>query len=389
MHLDTLPGSFFGPSNLVELLRHRAQHQADDPGLSIPNRRREHLEVWTYADVDRKARAIAASLQSMGMEGERALLLYPSGLDFVAAFFGCLYAGVMAVPAYPPRRNRNMARIDAIANDAEAKIALTTFEVLERVQTMIADTPALQRIRWRATDQWDDDLAEQWRRPDVHGDTLAFLQYTSGSTGTPKGVMLTHANLMHNSAMITYAFEHSRSGSGCFWLPLYHDMGLIGGILQPLYMGRPNTLMSPTHFLAEARAVAAGDLAVGPHDQRRAELRLRPVREKVTAEQKRSLGSEPLDAGVQRGRAGAGRHDRPVQQGVRRVRLPPRGVLPVLRPGRGDADRHRRVQAVAAGGAIVRRRGAGKARGRRRWSGQRQARASWSAAAATCSIRTS
>ena len=119
-------------------------------------------------------RAIAASLQAMEMGGERALLLYPSGLDFVAAFFGCLYAGVTAVPAYPPRRNRNMARIDAIANDAEAKIALTTFEVLERVQTMIADTPALQRIRWRATDQWDDDQAGQWQRPDVHGDTLAF-----------------------------------------------------------------------------------------------------------------------------------------------------------------------------------------------------------------------
>ena len=212
------------------------------------------------------------------MEGERALLLYPSGLDFVAAFFGCLYAGVTAVPAYPPRRNRNMARIDAIANDAEAKIALTTFEVLERVQTMIADTPALQRIRWRATDQWDDDLADQWRRPDVHGETLAFLQYTSGSTGTPKGVMLTHSNLMHNSAMITYAFEHSRSGSGCFWLPLYHDMGLIGGILQPLYMGRPNTLHVADALSAEARAVAAGHFAVGQHDQRRAELRLRPVR---------------------------------------------------------------------------------------------------------------
>jgi acyl-CoA synthetase (AMP-forming)/AMP-acid ligase II len=215
--LDHLPGSFFGPSNLVELLLHRAQHQGDDLGFRYLTDGEKASLDWTYADLDRKARAIAASLQAMEMEGERALLLYPSGLDFVAAFFGCLYAGVTAVPAYPPRRNRNMARIDAIANDAEAKIALTTFEVLERVQTMIADTPALQRIRWRATDQWDDDQAGQWQRPDVHGDTLAFLQYTSGSTGTPKGVMLTHSNLMHNSAMITYAFEHSRSGSGSIW----------------------------------------------------------------------------------------------------------------------------------------------------------------------------
>lgn len=249
MHLDHLPGSFFGPANLLELLQHRALHQGDDVGFRfVVDGEREVVE-WTYADLDRKARAIAASLQSLDLEGERALLLYPSGLDFVAAFFGCLYAGVTAVPAYPPRRNRNMARIDAIANDAQAKIALTTVDVLERVQTMIGDTPALQQLRWRATDQWNDEWANSWRRPEVHGETLAFLQYTSGSTGTPKGVMLSHANLMHNSAMIAYAFEHTRSGNGCFWLPLYHDMGLIGGILQPLYMGKSNTLLSPTHFL--------------------------------------------------------------------------------------------------------------------------------------------
>jgi 8-amino-7-oxononanoate synthase len=290
----------------VELLRHRALHQGEDLGYRFLVDGEKTAVEWSYADVDRKARAIAASLQAMDMQGERALLLYPSGLDFVAAFFGCLYAGVIAVPAYPPRRNRNMARIDAIANDAEAKIALTTFEVLERVQTMIADTPALQRIRWRATDQWDDELADQWRRPEVHGDTLAFLQYTSGSTGTPKGVMLTHSNLMHNSAMITYAFEHSRSNSGMFWLPLYHDMGLIGGILQPLYMGRPNTLISPTHFLQrpvrwlQAISQSGATISGGPN------FAYDLCAEKVTAEQKRALdlsrwslafnGAEPVRA---------------------------------------------------------------------------------------------
>ncbi|MCH8839996.1 MAG: fatty acyl-AMP ligase, partial [Planctomycetes bacterium] len=289
MHLDHLPGSFFGPSNLIELLQHRALHQGDDIGLRfLVDAERDVIE-WTYADLDRKARAIAAALQLMDLEGERALLLYPSGLDFVAAFFGCLYAGVTAVPAYPPRRNRNMARIDSIANDAQAKIALTTFEVLERVQRMIGDTPSLQQIRWRATDQWEETLADQWRRPDVHGDTLAFLQYTSGSTGTPKGVMLSHANLMHNSAMIAYAFEHTRSGSGCFWLPLYHDMGLIGGILQPLYMGKPNTLFSPTHFLQkpvrwlQIMSQCGATISGGPN------FAYDLCVEKVTAEQKKTL----------------------------------------------------------------------------------------------------
>lgn len=306
MHLDHLPGSFFGPANLLELLQHRALHQGDDVGFRfVVDGERETIE-WTYADLDRKARAIAASLQSLDLEGERALLLYPSGLDFVAAFFGCLYAGVTAVPAYPPRRNRNMARIDAIANDAEAKIALTTTDVLERVQTMISDTPALQQLRWRATDQWNDEWANSWRRPDVHGETLAFLQYTSGSTGTPKGVMLSHANLMHNSAMIAYAFEHTRSGNGCFWLPLYHDMGLIGGILQPLYMGKANTLFSPTHFLQkpvrwlQIVSQTGATISGGPN------FAYDLCAEKVTAEQKATLdlsrwtlafnGAEPVRA---------------------------------------------------------------------------------------------
>jgi len=306
VHLDHLPGSFFGPSNLVELLQHRALHQGDDTGFRFLVDGERELVEWTYADLDRKARAIAASLQSMDLEGERALLLYPSGLDFVAAFFGCLYAGVTAVPAYPPRRNRNMARIDAIANDAEAKIALTTFDVLERVQTMISDTPSLQQIRWRATDQWDENLADRWQRPDVHGETMAFLQYTSGSTGTPKGVMLSHANLMHNSAMIAYAFEHTRSGSGCFWLPLYHDMGLIGGILQPLYMGKANTLFSPTHFLQKPvrwlKMISQTGCTISGGPNFAYDLCV----EKVTAEQKTTLdlsrwalafnGAEPVRA---------------------------------------------------------------------------------------------
>ncbi|MCA9235351.1 MAG: aminotransferase class I/II-fold pyridoxal phosphate-dependent enzyme [Planctomycetales bacterium] len=305
-HLDQLPGSFFGPANLVELLEHRAHHQGDDVGFRFLNDGEKDIVEWTYADVDKKARAIAASLQAMGMEGERALLLYPSGLDFIAAFFGCLFAGVTAVPAYPPRRNRNMARIEAIANDAEAKVALTTADVLERVQTMIADTPALQQIRWRATDQWGPEQADQWQRPDVHGDTMAFLQYTSGSTGTPKGVMLTHANLMHNSAMIAYAFEHSRSGSGMFWLPLYHDMGLIGGVLQPLYMGQPNLLMSPTHFLQKPvrwlQAISQWGATISGGPNFAYDLCV----DKITAAQKRTLdlsrwtlafnGAEPVRA---------------------------------------------------------------------------------------------
>ncbi len=249
MHLDQLPGSFFGPSNLVDLLRHRAAHQGFDRAfIYLVDGENEELPL-TYRELDRQARAIAAWLQSLNLEGQRALLLYPAGLEFIAAFFGCLYAGVVAVPAYPPRRNRSLSRIQAIADDAEAKVALTTQDVMDRVQNVLDETPDLKKLHWAATDKLATGLEQTWRMPDVHGDTLSFLQYTSGSTGTPKGVMLTHANLMHNSASIAYAFEHTRSGRGVFWLPSYHDMGLIGGILQPMYIGQPNVLMSPMAFL--------------------------------------------------------------------------------------------------------------------------------------------
>ncbi len=249
MHLDHLPGSFFGPSNLVALLRHRASHQANDRAFTyLVDGEDEELRL-SYQELDRQARAVAARLQAMNLEGERALLLYPAGLDFIIAFFGCLYAGVVAVPAYPPRRNRSLSRIQAIADDAQAKVALTTYPVWERVQTVLDQTPNLKKIAWLCTDQLPPGTENDWKQPDVHGDTLAFLQYTSGSTGTPKGVILTHANLMHNSASIAYAFEHTRSGSGVFWLPSYHDMGLIGGILQPMYIGQANVLLSPMSFL--------------------------------------------------------------------------------------------------------------------------------------------
>ncbi len=249
VHLDRLPGTFFGPPTLVDLVRHRARYQGDCIAFTyLVDGENEQVHL-TNRELDRQARAIGAWLESLDLMGERALLLYPAGLDFIAAFFGCLYAGVVAVPVYPPRRNRSLARIQAIADDAQAKVALTTDTVLARVESLIDETPHLKQLTWLATCHAPPGIEDKWDIPDVHGDTLAFLQYTSGSTGTPKGVVLDHASLVHNSALISHAFEHTRSGSGVFWLPSYHDMGLIGGILQPLYIGCPNILMSPMSFL--------------------------------------------------------------------------------------------------------------------------------------------
>ena len=234
----------------MDRLRYWLEVRPDDPAYSYISDGVELSDTWTYVDVDRRARAIAAQLQERKLEGERALLLYPPGLDFVAGFFGCLLAGVIAVPAFPPRRNRNMGRIQAIADDCCAAAALTVRDVEDRTMTLLDETSSLRQLHWLSTDAISLAAADDWQRPNVSSGDLAFLQYTSGSTGSPKGVMLSHGNIIDNCSMITRAFESAGEGtSGLSWLPTYHDMGLIGGVLNPLYCGRPSTLMSPMMFL--------------------------------------------------------------------------------------------------------------------------------------------
>lgn len=236
-------------STLVELLRYRAFHQPDQLAYTFLLDGETETVRLSYGELDRQARAIAAKLQSLGGTGSRALLLYPPGLEFIAAFFGCLYAGVVAVPAYPPRRNQNISRLQAIVSDAQAAVVLTTTSELTNIERRFAQNKELAALRWLVTDKIASNLASDWQETTVSRDTLAFLQYTSGTTGTPKGVMVSHGNLLHNSALIHKCFEHTPNSQGVIWLPLYHDMGLIGGVLQPLYGGFPVALMSPIDFL--------------------------------------------------------------------------------------------------------------------------------------------
>ena len=246
---EHFPSTIFGPSTLVELVRYRAHAQRDELAfIYLANGVDEEIPL-SYRELDRRARAIGAWLQERKMEGKRVLLLYPPGVDFIAAFFGCLYATAIAVPVYPPRRNRSMSRIQAIAISAEASVALTTANIFERVQELIEETPDLKSLQWLSTDRIEDGIENNWFFPEISEYTTAFLQYTSGSTGIPKGVVLSHGNLIHNSRLIHDMFEHTRSNKGVFWLPSYHDMGLIGGILQPIFCGCPNILMSPLAFL--------------------------------------------------------------------------------------------------------------------------------------------
>ncbi|HAC64533.1 MAG TPA: AMP-dependent synthetase [Cyanothece sp. UBA12306] len=237
------------PSNLVNLLRYRAINQPDQRAyVFLQNGEKESITL-TYQDLDLKARNIAAKLQSLAANQDRALLLYPPGIEFISAFFGCLYAGVIPVPLYPPKRNQNLSRLQAIVANSQAKLALTTQDILENVQKHFDETPDLGELNWFTTDNYQETISPTWYPPEISDHSVAFLQYTSGSTGNPKGVMVTHNNLVHNQQMIQQAFSHDNSSLVVGWLPLFHDMGLIGNVLQPLYIGVPCILMSPIDFL--------------------------------------------------------------------------------------------------------------------------------------------
>ena len=238
----------YQPATFVELLRWRAYTQPERLACTFLRDGESEEISLTYEALDRRARAIGVWLQSVGAEGERVLLLYPAGVEFIAAFFGCLYAGAIAVPVYPPRARKELSRLEAIMADAQATVALTIAPILSRVEPLLTQASFLQEMRWAATDSFGD-IAEHWREPVLDGSTLAFLQYTSGSTAAPKGVMVSHGNLLHNEQMIQKACGHTEQSTFVGWLPLYHDMGLIGNVLQPIYVGARSVLMSPLDFL--------------------------------------------------------------------------------------------------------------------------------------------
>lgn len=251
MNLDKQFGPFSPPqTNLVEQLRYWATAIPETVAFRFISRDEEQPIELTYSQLDCRAQAIAARLVSMGFAGKRALLLYPPGLDFVEAFIACLYSGVIPVPAYPPRRNRNMMRIDAISNDAQAAVALTVKSVIAR-SSSIGDTHSLRSIPWVATEDIPDELQSDWIKPKIKPNDIGLIQYTSGSTGNPKGVMLTQQNMMANCTMIVQSFGLSKdkNSSAVFWLPTYHDMGLIGGVLMPMFFALQLTMLSPVTFL--------------------------------------------------------------------------------------------------------------------------------------------
>jgi acyl-CoA synthetase (AMP-forming)/AMP-acid ligase II len=246
---DDLQEPFNQFSTLVELLRYRASTQPERIAyIFLRNGETEEARL-TYGELDQNARAIAAHLQSLEAKGERGLLLYPPGLDFISAFFGCLYAEVVAIPAYPPRRNQNLFRLQAIIADSQARFTFTNAALFPTLENQWAKDSELAEMQWVVTDEIDHHLSANWQEPTLEKNTLAFLQYTSGSTGTPKGVMVSHHNLLINSAFIDHVWGHDQDSVMVTWLPTFHDMGLIYGVIQPLYKGFLCYMMAPANFV--------------------------------------------------------------------------------------------------------------------------------------------
>ncbi|MER5398236.1 fatty acyl-AMP ligase [Streptomyces sp. NPDC002599] len=248
--------------SLVDLLTLHASRQPDRTAYRylVTGDCDGEIQDISYARLAERSRAIAAWLQERGLAGSRVMLLYPPGIEFICGYFGCLSAGAVAVPGLPPhgrsQNHRALLRMKRLIADADAQVILGGREVIAGLATMAEHLPELAGITCVATEDIPDEAAGSWREPDLTADSVAFLQYTSGSTSAPRGVMVTHGNLLDNERVITERMGHTPDVIEEYdhelfvsWLPVYHDMGLIGPVLNAAYLGVTATLFSPLHFL--------------------------------------------------------------------------------------------------------------------------------------------
>ncbi|HKT93620.1 MAG TPA: fatty acyl-AMP ligase [Paraburkholderia sp.] len=237
--------------SLYEVARRRAEVDTIEPAFTFIDYTGAQPEerAISHRKLDLRARQIAALLQNRAGAGDRVLLLFSAGIDYLCALFGCFYAGMVAVPAYPPLNPRLRERLAAVSEDCTAKVALTTRGILDQLHDTAPLPLPLSKLNWIATDTRLDALEMAWRAPRVDRETLAILQYTSGSTGTPKGVMVTHGNLLGNTEAIALHLQFTPDDHHLTWLPPYHDMGLMGAILGSFCAGVPVSFMAPAAFL--------------------------------------------------------------------------------------------------------------------------------------------
>ncbi|MFF9621165.1 fatty acyl-AMP ligase [Streptomyces griseosporeus] len=238
------------PGTLPAMLRRHGRDRPEETAFVFLRAGEEPGEQLTYRRLDRDAGARAAALTAAGLEGTSVLLAYPAGLEFVRTLLGCMYARVAAAPVQVPGKERSLERLRRIADDAGTATVLTTAEVRDELTARFAGSPYLDGLDLIATDEWPADAAPGTgpAREPVPGDT-ALLQYTSGSTGDPKGVVVSHANFVHNVLETDALWPTGRDGVFVSWLPHFHDMGMLFGIIMPVWTGRPAYLMAPDAFV--------------------------------------------------------------------------------------------------------------------------------------------
>jgi acyl-CoA synthetase (AMP-forming)/AMP-acid ligase II len=241
----TYPDGF----TIGDVLSRHAADRADERAFLFLDRGEREAESWTFSELFRRAQNIAAGLQEQGLRGERLILAYPSSLEFIAALFGCFYAGAIAVPAPLASYRNSTTRIRSIAENAGARAVLSLGKLIRGDSHGPADTAPLQ-IPGTVSIATDEIPGGGSARPEsIQPGDVALLQYTSGSTGSPRGVIITHGNLMHNQRVVTRALRSQPQDCCVSWLPFFHDMGLMGGVLHPLYVGFPCVLMAPLSFM--------------------------------------------------------------------------------------------------------------------------------------------
>ena len=236
--------------SLAELLRERAAEKPNQIGYRFFGGATGGEVCITYGELDARARRIAFALRGEGVQGERVLLFGTTGLDFIASFFGILYAGGVVVPLNPPRPSK-ASRLEAIVRDAKPKVGIWLSQLGTRISQITEQASDLGGLRLVGIEELEAEGIGISELAAIRPESLALLQYTSGSTGRPKGVCITHENLIHNASLVAKAMGLNAKSAGVNWLPLYHDMGLMSGLIAPMFAGYPVTLLSPNGFLAQ------------------------------------------------------------------------------------------------------------------------------------------
>ena len=239
-----------GHATILSVLRHRADTHPGKRAFTFLATGEEESASLTYGDLDNAARNFAVKLFTLGLKGKTVLMFYPPGFDFIIAFFGCLYAGAIPATAYPPRKNRSVQRIRTIATDCGAFAILTTDVIARSLERNFAEDPLLAKLPWHATDTWQISGPTAADPEEPNFEALAFLQYTSGSTGDPKGVMVSHRNIMYNLRSLQLIFQIKPDEVAVHWVPQFHDLGLIFGILETVFSGSLSVLIPPFIFIS-------------------------------------------------------------------------------------------------------------------------------------------